>query len=410
MDRQIVYLLVLSCIIRVVFFSYGIYQDTHYKVKYTDIDYHVFHDAGYYVYNGLSPYLRDTYRYTPLLSWIFLINHYYQRFHLTKLIFIVFDILTGVFILKLLPKKISSLSKIKLLSLWLLNPMVITISTRGNAETILCFLVLLTILAFKNEYYKLGSFLFGLCIHFKIYPIIYALPITVYLFYSLKHEKKYLTIFKVGFITLVTILSLNGLMFQLYGYEFLDQTYFYHIYRFDHRHNFAIWNQLLYFDSAMTTSSTLSKFAFLPQLAIIALIGCYNLWIPNFKQAIRVKATHLSILVNVLFIQTFAFVTFNKVCTSQYFIWYLVFLPFYLQGSQLSTYRLITMLAVWILSQAVWLNEGYKLEFLGQNVFYPGLLVGNIVVFLGNVWILGQFIEDMKTRQYNTVNIKTKPN
>ena len=402
MDRNFTYLLILSCVIRIAFFSYGIYQDNHFKVKYTDIDYHVFNDAGHYVYLGLSPYLRHTYRYTPLLSWLFTINHYFNYLHLTKIIFMLFDILTGIVIYCLLPSKNSSWQCCKITSLWLLNPMVITISTRGNAETILCFLVMLTILTLKNRWFGLSSLLFGLSIHFKIYPIIYAIPITIYLFYSLK-ENKYVVIFNYGLMTLVTIIILNIVMFKMYWFEFLDQTYFYHVYRFDHRHNFSIWNQLLYMDSALTTStSSLSKNAFIPQLLVVILVGAYNLWIPDFQNMIKKRSRHLRILCNILFIQTFAFVTFNKVCTSQYFIWYLIFLPFYIEITHLSTMRLITMLLVWIVSQAVWLNEGYKLEFLGKNNFYPGLFMGNVVFFLGNCWIMGQFITDLRSRHFNS--------
>lgn len=78
-------------------------------------------------------------------------------------------------------------------------------------------------------------------------------------------------------------------------------SYFHHVTRIDHRHNFSPYNILLYLTSA--DPSTASFNAFIPQL----LLSC--ILIP-FAIAKKNLATSMMA-------QTFAFVTFNKVCTSQ---------------------------------------------------------------------------------------------
>jgi phosphatidylinositol glycan class M len=115
--------------------------------------------------------------------------------------------------------------------------------------------------------------------------------------------------------------------------------------------------------------------------------------------------------------QTFAFVTFNKVCTSQvsliyanrpydlanrsqYFLWYMVFLPFYLPNSALLVRPVLgsTALAFWVVGQALWLHQGFGLEFLGQSTFVPGLWAASATFFAINCWILGLVVADIRAR------------
>lgn len=90
-----------------------------------------------------------------------------------------------------------------------------------------------------------------------------------------------------------------------YGKPFLEHSYTYHLTRVDHRHNFSVYNTLLHFNSAQAGNATfkIESLAFIPQLFLSLAV------IPYFLAGKDLASTMLA--------QTFAFVTFNKVCTSQ---------------------------------------------------------------------------------------------
>jgi len=394
-------------LLRAILLVYGIYQDSVSALKYTDIDYYVFTDAARAVSVQSSPYDRATYRYTPLLAWILLPTTWGGLwFHFGKALFALSDLIAGWLILTLLEKRgLDKQYALKYASVWLLNPMVANISTRGSSEGLLCVLVMALLGAFETGQIAMSGVLLGLSVHFKIYPFIYGVSMLWILetsptsgpTSSLQNILRFLNTRRLLLLTasLLTFTCLNVLMYNIYGPPFLKHTFLHHFTRIDHRHNFSPYNTLLYLSSANSaasqaqpspsTSASLSfeSVAFIPQLLLSTIL------IPLALSKRHLPATMLA--------QTLAFVTFNKVCTSQYFLWYLIFLPLYLPQSSLLARPALggTALALWVLGQAAWLQQGYQLEFLGRSTFVPGLFIAGLAFFVINCWILGVVVSDV---------------
>lgn len=81
-------------------------------------------------------------------------------------------------------------------------------------------------------------------------------------------------------------------------------------------------------------------------------------------------------------------------------MWYIVLLPFILPYSSfLTNWKLgLSVLGLWVLGQAAWLQQGYELEFLGNSTFFPGLWAASLAFFAINCWILGIVVEDIVTK------------
>ena len=182
----------LALTVRIAFTLYGICHDARvdslaHQVasstipKYTDIDYQVFTDASRYVYAGQSPYMRDTYRYTPLLAQLLLPNIFLAECF-GKLLFVLFDIACGYLILRINEtQRAARTTQLAAICFWFYNPITVAISSRGNAESLMAFLVLACVLAMKSGRFALAGFFYGFSVHFKIYPVTYLLAICLFM-------------------------------------------------------------------------------------------------------------------------------------------------------------------------------------------------------------------------------------
>lgn len=89
-------LMTTSFAIRMILVAVADYIDrTSTTAKYTDTDYLVFSDAATAVYKGGSPYERHTYRYTPLVAYICLLNNYIHPV-CGKIVWCICDILLAM--------------------------------------------------------------------------------------------------------------------------------------------------------------------------------------------------------------------------------------------------------------------------------------------------------------------------
>jgi phosphatidylinositol glycan class M len=166
-------------------------------------------------------------------------------------------------------------------------------STRGSSETVLCAIILAALYLFKQHRVIPASILFGLSVHMKIYPIIYALPLLLYL----PTHRLRLTFF---IVSASTFWVLGGIMYKLYGIDFITETFTYHITRQDHRHNFSIYAYQIYLHYTESIAAFVKILVFLPQFVLVGVMG-------TTRGGLELR----------MFCQTFAFVMLNKVITSQ---------------------------------------------------------------------------------------------
>lgn len=362
-------LVLLGAILRALLLLYSAFHDSYFRVKYSDIDYSVITDGASAMWHGGSPFERATYRYTPLLGFLMLPNVFLWH-HFGKLIFCACDLGAAVHVHHVLRYlKVSESTAKRLVCLCILfNPIVVNVSTRGNSDMVVTFLSLQVLSHFFRAEYGRAAAWLGLAVHVKLYPIIYVPALVFALFEATPTFSAFVA--KTTWCSLIAVAACLGptmLCWRLYGGEYLQESWFYHLGRVDHRHNLSPYFYMMYLGMAQppqsdSTTSRGTLVAFLSQFMVLIIVAL------RFRKQIAV----------VFCLETMIFVAFNKVCTVQYFVWFIPFLPFLCKvitfhpNHTLSTKRTAFVLTLmWGGALALWMLVAMQLEFYGKDVYVP---------------------------------------
>lgn len=409
-------LLAAAAAMRAALLAYGAHHDDTRELPYTDADYGVYSDAAALLHEGASPYARPTFRYTPLLALTMLPNATLHPM-CGKLCFVVADLAVGAALRALLARQRVPGREARLrAAVWLLNPIVANVSTRGNADSLVALLVLAALLALARDETGRAGALVAAAAHLKPYAIVYIASLlcsldgrgsgvlappasgpalddaSIYAPPRLessgvagwprpadsRREKgcgpwRARSQLLLGFAGTYGVLSLACITWC--GGAFVREALMYHVLRADTRHNFSPFFYAFYTTSpaAGGARDALALVGFLPQLVLQLLV------------ALRC-ARDLPFCV---LLQTALLVAFNKVCTAQYFVWPLALLPLSLPGSTAHLGpRIIASAGMcglgWLIAVAHWLDSAYRLEFAGVGT-YRCVWRASVLFFIANV-------------------------
>ena len=158
----------------------------------------------------------------------------------------------------------------------------------------------------------ISAALIATAIHLKIYPVIYALTFLLTIisrFQTIQYSDKmkiFISVIRYAATAFAVLLFWNLIFYKFYGDEYLEHSLFYHFKRTDIRHNFSLWFLPMYLaEDRAGLTKILSISGFVVQAGLICCLSV-KFWRSNNSVGYQT------------FILTFVFVTFNKVCTSQY--------------------------------------------------------------------------------------------
>lgn len=217
--------------------------------------------------------------------------------------------------------------------------------------------------------------------------------------FSWFHDKRIAFFVLYSFLTLGILTTVTV---GIFGRKCFEESVLYHLSRSDFRHNFSPQFLHLYILKFIESESyggvakfTYFRVAHMYQITLIIFSSIY----PFFRKELS----------PILFIQTIIFVSFNKVVTAQYFLWFGCLLPISLyllvnfgminrdhhvnkklSKSTLNMVAIRTIIfdaSLWVFLTCTWLRYAYVLEFDGKNNFKQLWMI-SIVFHVGQVYLI----------------------
>nr|CCC91038.1 unnamed protein product [Trypanosoma congolense IL3000] len=143
-------LLLCGGVLRLLLIIYAAFHDQWFRVRYTDIDYMIVVDGARNMWTGGSPFDRTTYRYTPLLAALVLPSVWFAH-PMGKIIFALCDLGAAYYCYSALITFATERSARRVVMLFILfNPIVLSVSTRGNSDMLVTFKNLMVLCKFTR--------------------------------------------------------------------------------------------------------------------------------------------------------------------------------------------------------------------------------------------------------------------
>ena len=359
------------------------------------------------MWRGRSPFERPTYRYTPILALLLTPNLFIHP-AFGKLLFAAVDLIVGLQLHAILRlRKVPPPIARRCMAAWLFNPLSLNVSTRGNSESTIALLILAAIHALLSRKTASAGAWLAAAVHMKPYPIIYlpAFLACIDADYASATDRTkslppWLRPWRARFIFLFTFSLVSFTLFLSCllwcGEEYWREALVYHLTRIDTRHNFSpYWYPLYLTTGAPYSSYPFTPFQPLPEPTPSTTLLASFAFIPQASLLLALAYRYGRDLPFCLFVSTVLFVTLNKVCTAQYFIWYHSLLPLILPStaalSKLERKRTALVVCLWVGTLVSWLAIAFQLEFRRRHVF-TALWMASLSFFAANLVVVREAI------------------